>query len=207
MQAKNLVMRTSTFSRLLLFGAGSERTSVSMKRRAANLSVIALFLLSSGCHKHGRLRVLPLTHLAIGRSATLVAFEEGCQSGAAGSAQAAPTHIEIRNPIAAAWSVSDASIASVGDDGTVKGLKTGRVSIRAAWEGQEITTHVEVVGNLNVGWLPQLSAEKMRSSINEVKLSLSPDRTLRFRLAFDDSEDDITLDVKAPQQQLPGVSI
>lgn len=172
-----------------------------MKHRAANLSAIGLLLLGAGCHKHGRLRVVPITHVAVGRSATLVAYEEDHRP--TGSAQASSEISEIQNPVPATWSVSDASIASVESDGTVKGLKTGRVSIRAAWAGQEIITPVEVVGKLTVGWLPQLSADKMRSSIKEMKISLSADRTLRFHMGFDDLPDDLTLELKAPQQQLP----
>lgn len=172
-----------------------------MKHRAAKLSVIALLLLGAGCHKPGRLRVAPITHVAVGRYATLVAYEEDHEP--TGSAQASSAISENRNPVAATWSVSDASIASVESDGTVRGLKIGRASIRAAWAGQEIITPVEVVGKLSVGWVPHLSADKMRSSTKEIKISLSADRTLRFHIGFDDPQDDLTLEQKAPQQQLP----
>jgi lysophospholipase L1-like esterase len=173
-----------------------------MKRRVANLSMALLVLLSSGCNRHGRLRVLPITHVAVGRSATLIAYEEERSIRSNSSAQAA-SHNMIRRLVAAKWNVSDASIASVSNDGTLTGLEAGRVNIRGAWEGQEIVTVVEVVSRLPFAFLPQLATEEMRSSINEVKLNLAPDRTLRFHVGFYDSQEDITVEAKAPEQQLP----
>jgi lysophospholipase L1-like esterase len=167
-----------------------------MKHRAAILIVFALLLLATACHKNGQLRVAPITHVAVGRSASLIAYEETHQSN---NSQLD----EIQKPIAATWTVSDASIASVGSEGTLKGLKPGYVTIKTAWAGQEISMPVELVERLTVGWLPQLSSDKLHSSIREIKTSLAADRTLRFHAAFDDSHDDLTLELKAPQQQLP----
>lgn len=174
-----------------------------MKRRAVSLAVVALLLLSSACHKHGRLRVLPITQVAVGRSATLIAYEEERSLSAVGSACADSKPKVTRRPVTANWTVSDGSIASVENDGMLMGLKAGRVKITGAWEGQEVIAAVEVVSNLTVGSLPQFKADEMLSSISEIKLSLSQDRTLRFRLDFDNPQDDVTLETKALQQQLP----
>lgn len=173
-----------------------------MKNWYTPLFVAALLLLTHGCNRHGRLRVLPLTHVAIDKSVTLIAYEEKRTFSPIGPVEAASSAGTIQ-PVNATWSVSDPSIASVEYDGTVRGLKPGRVNIRAAWAGQQIVTTVEVVVNLSIGWVPQVSAEKMHCPISEVKLSLSQDRTLRFRLGFDDSKGEVALEAKAPQEQLP----
>lgn len=170
-----------------------------MRKLITLLFVVGFLLLSNSCKRHGRLKIFPITHLAVGASTTLAAYEEELPSRTG----AAAASVKTPNRVTAAWSVSDPSIASVTSDGTVAGIKEGRTTLRAVWEGQNISTTVEVVRKLQAGWLPQLSAEGMSSSISEVKLSLSPDRTLRFRLSFGESTPAVTLEVKAPQEQLP----
>jgi lysophospholipase L1-like esterase len=126
-----------------------------------------------------------------------VAYEQQEVSRGAAAASA------VIHPVAATWSVSDSLIASVESNGRLTGLRPGPVEVRAAWRRQQIVTSVEVVRQLNVDSLPLLTATETRSSINEIKLDFSPDRTLRFRLSFDDTRDDITLETKAPEQPLP----
>ena len=165
------------------------------RRSLILLLVVSFPLLSSGCQRHGRLRMVPITHLAVGASTTLLAYEEALPSN---SASAHASSITLHQRVNAAWSVSDSAVAKLKPDGTIEGIKQGRVIVRAMWEGQQTTATVEVVQHLRVGWLPEISADEMSSSIRELKLSLAKDRTLRFHLGLDESTPAVTLEVKAP---------
>lgn len=160
-----------------------EKTS--LRRRYATLFVLPLLLIVCGCNRPGRLRVSPLTHLGIDKSARLIAYEDKGSVCLTGSADNASGRDGIHY-INAIWDVSDPSVASVAADGTIKGLQPGRVTVIARWEGQQVATSIEVVTTLSAGWLPQVSVERMQCPISEIKLSLSRDRTLRFRLGFGD---------------------
>lgn len=164
------------------------------------LLVVGFLLLSGSCKRHGRLRMDPITHLAVGGSTTLLAYEEALSSH---SASAKAASITAPNRVSAAWSVSDPAVATLKQDGTIEGIKPGRVTVRAMWEGQQTTATVDVLRDLRVGSLPELSAEGMSSAIRELKLSFAKDRTLRFHLVLDESTPAITLEVKAPEEQLP----
>ncbi len=162
--------------------------------------VISFLLLSSSCQRRGRLQIFPITHLAVGASTTLRAYEEVPPSRSSVSAQ---TTIKAPNRVAATWSVSDPTIASMKPDGTIEGLKEGQATVRATWEGQNVAATVNVVRNLRVDCLPQVSTEGIGAAIGEVELSLSTDRTLRFRVGPGESIPAVTLEAKAPQEQLP----
>ena len=193
----------ATFRKVIFTGFTELDMIYMMMRKSLTLLLVAGFLLlSSSCQRRGRLRIVPITHLAVGASTTLLAYEEVLPSRSGASAQAAPV-ASAANRVAAAWSVSDPTVASVKPDGTVEGIKEGRTTVTATWEGQEIAANVHVVRSLRAGWLPQLSTEGMSSSIGEVKLSLSTDRTLRFRMDLGESTPAVTLEAKAPDEQLP----
>src|SRR3954471_9167132 len=78
-----------------------------------------------------------LTHIAVGQTARLQAYEE-YQGGSIDAASAASTTSEVsRELIQPKWRISNSQVASVSEDGELKALKPGRVMIESHWEGFE----------------------------------------------------------------------
>lgn len=186
------------------------KTSHPQLALASSLLLIAVALPLSSCRAERVREILRLniahtpTHIAAGEKAHLIAYQE-YREGAGGlmSVGAAPLKNIMRAPVAARWSVSDATLASVGEDGTLTALKAGRVTITGAWESYTAKTTVEVVNNLPVPVLPQTSAGDGAQCVPEtVALSFDEDRTIRFRMSFDGC-DDFTVEATAPEKNLP----
>lgn len=172
------------------------------------LSLAAIALLSSCSGKPARdvLRIgiaRNLTHLAVGQKSRVTAYEEYREKGDVDSASAATLRDFSRSPVGARWSVSDEQVASVAEDGTITGLKPGRVTLKSTWEGREASRMIEVVRALPAGPLPQVSARAMRCSPHGVELDLESDRTLDFELSFDGDCADVTVEATAPDKPLP----
>lgn len=173
---------------------------------ALALSTIFLF---SGCNRQPARDVLRigiarnLTHIAVGEKSRLLAYEEYREQGDIDSAHAASIRDFLRAPIEAKWSVSDEGLASISADGTLSGLKPGRVTLKSSWEGREATTTVEVVRALPYGSLPRLKAQALRCEPQGAGLSLGADRNLRFSLSFDGDCADLDVTASAPDQPLP----
>lgn len=170
----------------------------------------AAALLLSSCHGRRLREVLGLnvarnlTHIAAGQSARLTAYQEYRESSSSMmSVQAAGLGLILRSPVAAHWSVSDAALASINDDGTLTALKPGRVTITGSWESYTATTVVEVVRGLPQPFLPQFNvAPGSTCKPQSAELSLDQERTLRFRLGLEGCED-LSWEVKAPEKPLP----
>jgi lysophospholipase L1-like esterase len=175
------------------------------------ISALALLfiLLFSSCNRkptHDVLRIgiaRNLTHIAVGEKSRLLAYEEYREQGDIDSAHAASLRDFLRAPVAARWSVSDEGLASINEDGTVLGLKPGRVTLKSSWEGREATATIEVVRSLPGGSLPRIKAKALRCSPQGAGLSLAPDRNLRFSLSFDGDCADIDVIARAPETPLP----
>src|SRR5258706_11245766 len=164
------------------------------------LCIIFLALAASGCRSHGKIHIQPITHLAVGQSAPLAAYEEQQPFSLFRSTAGQPI---TRSQITAAWSVSDPSIASVDAIGILSGHKPGTIVIKSVWEDRDASNSVQVVTSLPAKFLPQLSSQGTILTPNEIKLSLGKDRQLRFHAAFDNSQDDVTLEQPAPDHKLP----
>jgi lysophospholipase L1-like esterase len=146
------------------------------------------------------------THMAVGQTSRLLAYEEYQDEVSAGAVSAAPIDTVLRAPIKPKWSVSDSSVASISEDGVLKALRPGSVTVRSRWQGFESSTDIEVVGELPTGVLPQLVQRGSGCVPQDVDLSLGRDRSLRFRLKFTDrSCEDFLIEATAPDQQLPWI--
>src|SRR2546421_3018777 len=127
------------------------------------LSLAAIFLLAS-CNRKPPRDVLRLgiarnvTRLAIGQKAHLSAYEDYREKADVDTASAASARDFLRAPVGAKWSVSDAQVATVSEDGTITALEPGRVTLKSSWEGREASMTIEVVRALPVGPLPKLAA-------------------------------------------------
>jgi lysophospholipase L1-like esterase len=176
-----------------------------MKRDSIRtLIVVIAAVLAAGCRSHGKIRIEPITHLAIGQTVPLAAYEERRPFSLFKSAKAAAAERIDRQPVTAKWSVSDASIASVDPNGILTGKKPGSVIIKALMEDREATANVQVVTSLPAKqFLPQLSTHGTISTPNEIKLALGKEGVLRFHAGFDDPQDDVTLEQKALDQKMP----
>src|SRR5258706_9296028 len=152
------------------------------------LCIIFLALAASGCRSHGKIRIQPITHLAVGQSAPLAAYEEKQPFSPFRSTAGQPI---TRSPVTATWSVSDPAIASVDANEILSGHKPGTIVIKSGWEDRDATTTVQVVGSLPAKFLPQLSSQGNISMPNEIRLSLGKDRQLRFHASFDNPQDDV----------------
>jgi hypothetical protein len=164
------------------------------------LTVIFFTLAAGGCRSHGKICIQPITHLAVGQAANLVAYEEQQPSSLFRSTVGQPIK---RSTITPAWSVSDNSIAKLDANGILTGLKPGPLVIKSVWEDREATTNVQIVPSLPAKFLPQLSSQGPISTPNEIKLSLGKDHKLRFHATFDNPQDEVTLEQPAPDQKLP----
>jgi len=179
------------------------------------LCALAFALLFVSCHSDEPRDVLRmgiarnLTHLAVGQSARLTAFEEyRVRSKERSTASAASVRDILRAPLSAArWSVSDTSVVSISDDGTLTALKPGRAVVKSSWQNFEATTTVEVLKSLPAGRLPQLYTHGSECLPQSVSLQLEKDRTLHFHLDFERRSEaacaDISLSGRAPEGHLP----
>jgi lysophospholipase L1-like esterase len=172
------------------------------------LALFAISLLSACNRKPARdvLRIgiaRNLTHIAVGQKSQLLAYEEYREQDDVDSAHAASVRDFLRAAINPKWSVSDEETATVSEDGTLTGLKPGRVILKSSWEGREATAEVEVVRALPAGPLPKVNAKAVRCTVQGVGLSLKQDRALRFSLSFDGDCADIDLQASAPDKPLP----
>src|SRR5713226_7601662 len=171
--------------------------------RVSVVSVVFVALLAAGCRSHGKIRIQPITHLGIGQTAPLAAYEEQRPFSLFRSAQATSNEPVTRNRVIAKWSISDTSIASVDDNGTLTGKKPGAVVVKGVWEDREAERNVQVVTSVPAKFLPQLSTQGAISTPNDLKLALGKDQMLRFHAGFDNPKDDVTFEQKAPDQKLP----
>jgi lysophospholipase L1-like esterase len=144
-----------------------------------------------------------LSHMAVGQKSHLLAYEDYREQADVDSAHAASIRDFLRAPIAARWSVSDETTATVSEDGTITALKPGRVRLKTSWAGREAETTVEIVPALPAGPLPQVTAKAARCAPQGVRLSLGQDRALRFNVSFDGDCADVEVEASAPDGPLP----
>jgi lysophospholipase L1-like esterase len=147
-----------------------------------------------------------VTHLSAGRSARLTAYEEYSESsGSVMSVQAVPLRGATRRaPVAARWSISDPSLASINDDGTLTAFRPGRITVTGAWDRYTAKTVVEVVRGLPVPALPQIEVRGHPACRPQTAdLSLDEAGRLRFRMSFDGCDDMEVDAVVAPAKSLP----
>jgi lysophospholipase L1-like esterase len=81
-------------------------------------------------------------------------------------------------------------------------LKPGRVTIKSHWESYEDSTTIEVVKNLPVASLPQMSSRGLGCTPQTVALSLDAERDVRFQLSFENCRE-LELKATAPEHALP----
>ena len=150
-----------------------------------------------------RIGIDRVTHIAAGQSLRLSAYQEFRQPSKSGAASAASNDMQSE-PILPKWSVSDNSIASINDDGTLATLKPGKMTVKGVWKSFEAETDIEIVKDLPVGYLPKFSLEGNNCKPHDIALGFATDRTLRFHLNFSDKQcQDVTFEKAAPQQQFP----
>lgn len=176
----------------------------------ALLSLLAALLLSAACQRGPvkettRIGIVPLTHVAVGKSAPLSAYREyRLASGDPDAAYASTVTDLPRELVQAKWSVSDDALASVGEDGSLRAIKPGSVKVKGAWENFETEATVRVVKNLPVAYLPQVTAAGTNCRPQSLSLSMAEDRALSFRLGFDDAQcRPVIVEAKAPDGQFP----
>lgn len=176
------------------------------------LFVFTLFvvLFASACQRAPKRTVLKIniarrvTHVAVGQSARLAAYQQYREeSGDPDAVSAAPAVDGLhQEEVNARWSVSDAQLASISEDGTLLAHKAGRVTIKSNWEAYEDSTTIEVVKNLPVATLPQMSSRGLQCVPQAVALSLEAEREVRFQLSFADCRP-LELKATAPERALP----
>src|SRR5947209_2911843 len=173
---------------------------------AVLLAGVFLLFLCQRSATHDVLRIgirRNLTHIAVGQTSQLLAYEE-YQNEGIDSASAASTKDLLHEAITPKWSVSDPQVASISEDGMLKALKPGRVSVQSQWDGFETSTTVEVLKDLPAGVLPKVETRASRCVPQDIDLSLSPERALRFRIRFGDGScKDLTVEANALDRPLP----
>jgi lysophospholipase L1-like esterase len=186
-----------------------------MKTSRPHLVLFLLVLavtLTNACQRAPKRNVLKIniarnvTHVAVGHSAHLAAYQEyRDESNDPDAVSAAPAPHGIHHEaVNARWSVSDARLASVSEDGTLTALKPGRVTVKSNWESYEDSATIEVVKNLPVDSLPQLGSRGLQCAPQSIALGLDADRALHFQLSFDEAGcRDIELKAIAPDGPLP----
>lgn len=174
------------------------------------LSLLGIALLSS-CQRAPKRTTLRLsiarnvTHVAAGHSARLTAYQqyrEESNDPDAASAAHMPDGLH-QETVAARWSVSDSQLATIGEDGTLKALKPGRVTIKSNWETYEDAMTIEVLPSLPVESLPQLSSRGLQCEPRAVSLSLDAQRAVHFQLSLGEGCRDVEVTAAAPERQLP----
>jgi lysophospholipase L1-like esterase len=147
-----------------------------------------------------------LTHIRAGGRARLTAYQEyRDESTDVDAVSAAPSMSGLHHEeVAARWSVFETELASISEDGTLSALKPGRVTIKSNWESYEDSATVEVVRNLPVESLPQMSSSGLKCAPSYVELGLDDERAVNFKLSFDvDGCRDFELKAAAPARPLP----
>ncbi len=175
------------------------------------LVLLVVALLSASCRTEVRREVLGikiarnLTHIAVGQTAQLTAFQEyRLRAGESGAASAEPVRDILREAVAARWSVSDPSVVSVGENGTLAALRPGRVTIRGVWEDQAASTTVDVLSDLQPARLPQISVSGAMCQPQAIDVSLDGQGNLNFNLSFDGTGcSDVKIAARAPERPLP----
>jgi hypothetical protein len=154
-----------------------------------------------------KLRISQVTHIAAGQSFQLSAYQEylkPARSSSYGTVEATTNTDFVREPVEARWEVTDASIAQVAANGMLTALKPGKVQVKGYWQNYEAKINVEVLKNLSVRALPQLSAQGMKCSPEAVSLNLTTERTLSFRLTFAGNLcRELSFEKKVEEAQLP----
>ncbi|HEV2912707.1 MAG TPA: hypothetical protein VGX92_05265 [Pyrinomonadaceae bacterium] len=181
--------------------------------RLALACALLFVALSASCRREAGREVLririrhDLTHLAVGNTAQLTAFQEyRGRTGESGVASAGPRVVRdvLHERVAALWSVSDPALASIGEGGVITALKPGRVTIRSVWENREASTTVELVGGLRPARLPQIELRGAACQPQSIELRLDDKRGLGFHLSFDEGDcQDVALETRAPDAPLP----
>ncbi|HKQ54115.1 MAG TPA: SGNH/GDSL hydrolase family protein [Pyrinomonadaceae bacterium] len=176
----------------------------------ALLSLLVVLLFSAACGRGPvkettRIGIVPLTHVAVGKSAPLSAYREyRFVSNDPDAVYASSPSDQPRETVQAKWSISDSQLAGVSDDGNLLALKPGSVKVKGSWENFETETTVKVMKNLPVAYLPQVTAAGTNCRPQSISLSLAEDRALSFRLGFDDAQcGPVKVEAKAPDGQLP----
>jgi hypothetical protein len=186
------------------------KTSYPQLALAPVLLVVAL--LSASCRTEARREVLGikiarnLTHIAVGQTAQLTAFEEyTLHAGERGAASAEGVRDILREAVAVRWSVSDPTVVSIGEDGTLAALRPGRVTIRGVRVNQEASTTVDVLDDLQPARLPQLNVSREAlCQPQAIDLSLDDQGNLNFNLSFDGARcSDVRIAARAPERPLP----
>jgi hypothetical protein len=154
------------------------------------------------------IRIAPnVTHLAVGQTAQLTAFQEyRVRTGESGAASAEGTLQNVkREPVTVSWSVSDTALVTVGEGGKLSALRPGRVTIKAVWGSYEAAQTLYVLNELEPARLPQLNVSgAAMCQAQSIELRLDSDASLHFNLSFDDTScRDIKVETKAPAQPLP----
>jgi lysophospholipase L1-like esterase len=175
-----------------------------------SLLLLAASMLFASCRGRSLRETLGLniartvTHIAAGQSVRLTAYEEYRESlNSLFSAEASPLSNTLRAPVLAHWSVNDTALASIHEDGMLTALKPGRITVTGVWEKWTATTEIEVVRNLPLPTLPQLSARPDAMCRPQApELSFDEDRRLHFRMSLDGC-DDLEVKTKAPETPLP----
>ncbi|MBA3766079.1 MAG: Ig-like domain-containing protein [Acidobacteria bacterium] len=174
--------------------------------------LLVVALLSASCRTEVRREVLGikiarnLTHIAVGQTAQLTAFQEyRLRAGESGAASAEPVRDIRREAVAVRWSVSDPSVVSVSEDGTLAALNPGRVTIRGVWEDQEDSTTVDVLSDLQAARLPQINVSRgALCQPQAIELSLDGQGNLNFYLSFYGTGcSDVRIAARAPERPLP----
>lgn len=175
----------------------------------ALFSITALLLLSASCqraakHETIKIGIERITHIGVGKSARLSAYQLYRKTSGDPDAVYAASDGNLREPITPRWSISDNSVATIADDGTVTALSPGVVKVKAVWGNREVEKSIDIVQDLIVPSLPQLIAENTDCQPLSVALALAAERTLEFHLSFvDDRCRDVSVKTAAPAVPLP----
>ena len=109
------------------------------------------------------IRIAPsVTHIAVGQTAQLTAFQEyRLRTGESGAASAEGALQDVRRePVPVSWSVSDTSLVSLAEGGKLSALRPGRVTIKGVWGSYEAAQTLYVLNELEEARLPQLKIER-----------------------------------------------
>jgi len=185
----------------------------SYPRLAALGALFIITLLSASCRTAEArretlgIRITPrVTHIAVGQTAQLTAFQEyRLRTGENGAASAeGPVPDVRREPVSVMWSVSDKSLVSVGEGGQLSALRPGRVTIKGVWGSYEAAQTLSVLNELEPARLPQINSSDAVCQAQSIGLRMDENKSLRFELGFDDAKcRDIKVETKAPAQPLP----